>query len=254
MRSQSESSVWPTGAAGTVRWRLIALVLLLAGLATTAPGAPTPADEYILVSGGPALRVWEDLRPESHQHDQWWGNFVRAARIRMEQLRAQYGNAVNITWLVYRPGYSKRSREDGRSLEELIHSVRDKFGTRLVWIDSGDDIVNYLNGGRDRRVVKISGFEYFGHSNRHCFMLDYSCDIMGASTAWLHEDELHRIRRGLFKPDAHVQSYGCHTGESMSAKWLRATGVRMIGAMGKTDYSDIWKGTLPHINQGYWKR
>jgi hypothetical protein len=236
-----------------------ALALAMAMAAATLPDPAAaaervaPRQEYIIVSGGPSLGLWERYRIPEHQHDRWWGNFIRTARIRIEQLRANR-NPSDITWLVYRPAYVKRSAEERRSLTDLIVSVREKYGVNLVWFDQGEDVVRYLNNGRNRRQHKISGFEFYGHSNRHCFMFDYSCDISGASTQYLHEDDLGKLKRGLFARDAHVQSYGCHTGESMSAKWKKATGVAMIGAYGKTDYSESWKGRLPHINSGYWKR
>jgi len=84
--------------------------------------------------------------------------------------------------------------------------------------------------------MKIVDLEYFGHSNRACFMFDYSNVLDSASKSWLHEDELTKINRRAFARSAFVKSWGCHTGESMSTKWRAATGVRMIGAIGKTQY------------------
>jgi hypothetical protein len=48
-----------------------------------------------------------------------------------------------------------------------------------------------------------------------------------------------------------VKSWGCHTGESMSKKWAAATGVKMIGAIGKTQYRTE---ELPFLssNNGRW--
>jgi hypothetical protein len=48
-----------------------------------------------------------------------------------------------------------------------------------------------------------------------------------------------------------VKSWGCHTGESMSRLWREATGTRMWGAIGKTDYST---GELPALSSvgGKW--
>ena len=228
--------------------------LLLSSAATTTTHAASPT-EYVICSGGPSLFRWENLRIEDHRHDRWWGNFVRTARIRMQQLRAAPGgDSLDITWLVYRDAYVKRGAEEGRSLIDLIHSVRDAYNVNLVWFNSGQDVIDYLNRGRDRRHHKLSGFEYYGHSNKYAFMFDYSCDIAGASSAYLHENHLDQLRRGLFTKNAHVQSYGCHTGESMSKLWKKATGTTMVGAVGKTDYSLSWQGTLPHINKGYWKR
>ena len=85
-------------------------------------------------------------------------------------------------------------------------------------------------------------------------MFDYSADVSGASSSYLHETQLKGLRRGLFLKGAHVQSFGCHTGESMAKYWKKATGVKMIGAVGKTDYGRSYLNVLPHINKGYWKR
>ena len=84
--------------------------------------------------------------------------------------------------------------------------------------------------------MKIVGFEYFGHSNRACFMFDYSNLLDSASKSWLHESELSKIERRDFLHGAYVRSWGCHTGESMSKKWYNATGTHMIGAIGKTQF------------------
>jgi len=209
------------------------------------------SQEYILASGGPALRKWEDLRRPGEQHDRWWGNFIRPARMRMEEIQKKDPTAL-ITWLVYRGAFVTRSVEDKRSLTELVTSVRDKFHVRLIWIDSGTDVINYLNYGQPRSRVPICDFEFFGHSNKYCFMFDYSNEIYGASRCWLHEKDLTRINRGIFTPDAFVKSWGCHTGEHMSAVWRKATGVPMWGAYGKTDYSNPLKIELSW--GGHWTK
>ena len=83
-------------------------------------------------------------------------------------------------------------------------------------------------------------------------LFDYSNDVLGVSTCYLHVTDLRRLRRGLFTSDAHVQSWGCHTGEYMSSVWKSATGHPMIGAVGKTDYTAIKDGkTLPAVG-GRW--
>ncbi|MEY4484972.1 MAG: hypothetical protein RL693_2424 [Verrucomicrobiota bacterium] len=193
--------------------------------------------EYVLLSGGPALRKWEDLRAPGMQHDRWWGNFIRPARMRIEEIQKKDPGA-QITWLVHRNAFVTRSAEDKRSLTALVESVRDKFHVNLRWIDNGSQVINYLNYGQPRNSVKICDFEYFGHSNKYCFMFDYSNQIFGCSKSWLHQKELGGINRGIFTRDAFCKSWGCHTGESMSKVWRKATGVPMIGAFGKTDYSN----------------
>lgn len=219
-------------------------------LAVAAPLVAAPQKEFIIVSGGPSLVEWEKYK--SAPHDRWWGNFIRSARVRIEQLRAQHGPEARITWLVYRPGYVRRAqRQDHADLIGNITSVRDKYGVNLVWFDKTEQLIHYLNSGQPRDRVKIANFEFYGHSNRACFMFDYSNEIDSASKVWLHEDELKKIHRGIFDRKAFVKSWGCHTGESMSKKWRQATGRRMIGATGKTDYSKCPEnGWIPALSAG----
>jgi hypothetical protein len=212
--------------------------------------AAAPRREYVLLSGGPSLIEWEKYKAEPH--DRWWGNFIRAARVRIQELRKEKGPDAMITWLVYRPGYERRARrQDKADLIANITSVRDRYNVRLLWFDRTQQVLDYLNHGQDRSAVKIANFEFYGHSNRACFMFDYSNEIDSASKVWLHEDELGRIRRGIFTRDAFIKSWGCHTGESMSKKWRSATGRRMIGAIGKTDYAyGHLRNWVPALSRG----
>ena len=141
-----------------------------------------------------------------------------------------------ITWLVYKPGYIDRGRQEKQDLIANINSVRDKFHLNLVYFDRGSDVINYLNNGQPRDSVRVADFEYFGHSNRACFMFDYSSNIESACKSWLHEDELKKINGRVFARGAIIKSWGCHTGESMSRKWYAATGTQMWGVIGKTQY------------------
>lgn len=229
----------------------LALALLLLGFSVTAHADP---GEYLIVSGGPALRKWEDLRRNGEQHDRFWGNFIRTARARIEELQKQQPG-INITWLVYQDSYARRNVEDKRSVTALVESVRDKYKVKLVWFHTGDDVINYINSGSNRWRTKVTGFEYFGHSNKFCFMFDYSSDVYGVSTSWLHQRDLRRIHSSAFASNAYCQSWGCHTGEAMSAEWKKATGIWMIGASGKTDYTDLeLHNNHPHIGDGaHWK-
>ena len=238
-----------------MRTEFLALIAVVSGVLGTfsSASAQTKIDlsgEYIIVSGGPALKEWEQYRKETHRHDRWWGNFVRTARIRMEQLQKMTNKQIRITWLVYKPGYVNRSDEDGEPLIDHIISVRDKYNINLVWFDKGDDVINYINSGQNRRNVKVTGFEYFGHSNKYCFTFDYSNEILGASKAFLHQEDLAKINRKAFDRNAYCKSWGCHSGESFSTAFKRSAGVKMIGALGKTDYSDTWKMILPTVSSG----
>lgn len=197
------------------------------------PNVPPSQGEYIIVAGGVSLMAWEKFKAQPH--DNWWMNFVRASRLRVQQLQAANPN-VQITWLVYRPSYIARAKVDKNDLLGHIGSVRDVYRLKLVYFDKADELINYLNAGQPRDQVKIVGFEFFGHSNKACWMFDYSSNMDSASKCWLHENDLTKLKRGIFARDAFVKSWGCHSGESMNKKFYSATGMRMWGATGKTQY------------------
>ncbi len=208
-------------------------LLFLAVLAFLAQSAQAQQREYVILTGGVSLHQWEKYKAQPH--DNWWLNFVRASRIRIQEIRQRDPGAL-ITWLVYRPAYISRASQEGTSLLPTIDSVRDAYNVNLIYFDRTKTVVNYINSGRDRSSVKIASLDYFGHSNRACFLFDYSNEIDSASKVWLHEDELNQISKAAFARDADVKSWGCHTGESFSRKWRSATGVPMWGAVGKTQY------------------
>lgn len=227
------------------------LLLLLTGLFSLAMSMHAEtAPEVILISGGVSLTKWEQYKPQPH--DRWWMNFVRAARIRIQQIREQDPGAP-ITWLVYRPAYVRRSVEEKKELIPLIDSVRDTYKVKRIYFSKTSELIDYLNRGRDREKVKIADLEYFGHSNKACWMFDYSNEIDSCSKVWFHENDLNKLRPGMFTKDAYVRSWGCHSGESMNAHFQRATGVPMWGAVGKTQYRT---DELPALAErsGRWKK
>ena len=231
---------------------LCALFLTLVAFVSVASPALAVEKEYVILTGGVSLYEWEKFKgPMAHDH--WWANFVRASRIRMEQLRNETGPDAKITWLVYKEAYVKRSKQEGRDLLPFVQSVADAFNAKLVWFDKGSEVIDYLNSGQPRDEVKIADFEFFGHSNKACWMFDYSAEVDSGSKCWLHENDFAKLRRGIFARDAFVKSWGCHTGEEMSKRFAQATGVKMWGAVGRTQYMTE---TLPELaqNDGKWVR
>lgn len=222
---------------------LLAIVLPLGPLTAAVP-------EHVILCGGPALRQWEDLRVSNEQHDRWWANFIRASTIRLDNLRRDFGPQAKLVWIVYRPGYVTRGREDGKPYPTWIVEQAAKRNCQLIWADSGPAAIAAINS---RPAKSIVTFDYFGHSNRYAFMLDYGNEIMAISKAWIHERDLRKISRRVFSRSARCQSFGCHTGESMSQVWLREVGVPLIGAAGKTDYEVVGRGILPTVS-GSWVR
>ena len=205
---------------------------------------------HVIVTGGPALRHWENLRVPQDQHDRWWANFVRASTLRMAEIRKAYGSEAPLVWMVYQPGYQTRGREDGKPYTQWITTLAAERRVRLIWFSSTNQFIQTLNS---QPRGSIQTFDFFGHSNKHAFMFDYGNDIMAASTAWLHERDLGRIKAAVFDRNAYCKSWGCHTAESMSEHWKRATGVPLEGARGPTNYVVVGQGRLPVVS-GSWAR
>ncbi len=224
--------------------RMRALIItLLAGLTL-----PLLSKEHVILCGGPALRQWENLRVEKDRHDRWWANFIRASTMRIDELRKAYGPNAKIKWIVYKPGYVLRGREDKKPYTTWIQEQATKRNTRLIWFSNSSQAISAINSSSN-----IVTFDFFGHSNRHCFMLDYGSDVMAVSQCWIHENELGKLRRSSFSKHAVCKSWGCHTGESMSKIWRRKLGIPLIGAKGKTDYAHLSFGRMPKVN-GSWIR
>lgn len=223
-------------------------LILAAGLVAM---SPLSQGLEVILAGGVALRSWENYRGPS-AHDNWWANFIRASTVQIALTQAKKPDE-RIVWIVYRPAYVTRGVENKTDYIPKIRETAGRYGVKLVYVDSAAEAFEAINKA-PRRGEKINSFYYFGHSNPHAFMLDYSNDIIGASTEWMHEDDLAtRIRRDIFAPDAECWSYGCYTGQSMSAKWKSAFGVPMWGNTESTRYQPVGEGRLPS-GAGQWVR
>jgi len=221
--------------------------LAAAFLAYTAVSSVASA-EHVILTGGPTLRRWENLRVPEDQHDRWWANFIRASTLRMAEIRTAYGKDAPLVWMVYQPSYSARGREDSKPYTTWISQLAAERRATLIWINNGDDFIRAMN---NRPGGTVESFDYFGHSNRFCFMLDYGNTVMGASSAWVHESDLSRLHGSVFTKNAYCKSWGCHTAESMSDKWKAATGMALEGARGATNYDQVGQGTLPVSSTGW---
>jgi hypothetical protein len=215
-----------------MRLFLALLSLLILG----ALSASAQSREDIVVTGGPALRFMEHGKGDV-SHDVYWFNFVDASVIRLKELKAQAKPDELVTWLLYRPGYAARAQEMGMDLLGQLQNKAASMGVRLVYFNSKEELVAYLNKGLDRSTVKISDFDYFGHSNKACFLFDYSNVIDTMSIAWLHVKDLRMIHNDIFARKATCKSWGCHSGEMYSQWWKNQFDVPMIGAIGKTDFA-----------------
>ena len=203
-----------------------------------------------MLTGGCALRFMEHGKGDV-SHDVYWFNFVDASVIRLKELQDQRKMNELVTWLIYRPAYAARSQEMGLDLLAQLQAKAKTLGVNLHWFDSKEELVAYLNHGLDRDKTKIADFDYFGHSNKACFLFDYSNTIDTMSVAWLHVKDLRLIDSDVFAHDAACKSWGCHSGEMYSKWWKDRFDVAMTGAIGKTDFAH---GGLPQLSNldGKW--
>ncbi|MCX6935611.1 MAG: hypothetical protein NTZ01_05410 [Verrucomicrobia bacterium] len=221
-------------------------LLLAAGLLLLTSFQITASD-IVLISGGPALRSFEKFRTASH--DKYWGNFIDAAVSRAKELKSGLKPGDPIVWLVFRPSYLRRTEEDQQDYLKILEERGQIVGIAPIYVDNKDQLFALLRRDGSKDKPKISRLEYFGHSNKKCWMFDYSNRVDGGALEplVLHVDDLDNISGSSFTSDAECVSYGCHSGEEFSQRWRMIVGRPMVGAVGKTDYSD---GGIPKLSTG----
>ena len=221
------------------------LLAILCGLSFL--GLPLQAHDVVLISGGPALRSFEKFKKASH--DKYWGNFIDSALTRAEELKKDLKPGDEIVWLVFRPSYTSRTAEDQSDYLKILEERGAKIGISPTYFDNKTQLFTLLRRDGSKEKPKISRLEYFGHSNKKCWMFDYSNRVDGGALEPLvvHVDDLDKISGSSFTPNAECVSYGCHSGEEFSQRWRMIVGRPMVGAVGKTDYSD---GGMPKLSNG----
>ena len=63
------------------------------------------------------------------------------------ELKAQAKPGELVTWLIYRPAYAARSQEMGMDLLAQLQAKAKQLGVRLVWFNSKEELIAYLNKG-----------------------------------------------------------------------------------------------------------
>lgn len=123
-------------------------------------------------------------------------------------------------------------------------SVRNGF--ELIIIRKADQLTPTLNTAQNGQIKLL---EYFGHSNKNDFLLEYSSDKPGQSTdCWgKKKDDIAGVNREIFVTGGEANLYGCNLGEDgglaqeMKNKW----GLKTIASDYKTDFTtiigDAWK-------------
>lgn len=213
---------------------LMTRVILIAVISVLTLGS-IRADEYLVISGGPALNRHE--QDKVTRHDRFWGNFIQTAETRLREMQAKAKPGDIVTWMIYRTGYERRNPEEPIDIIADIERRAQGLGIPIRWFRRTEEVIFYINRGQDRSRHPIVQLDMFGHSNKACFMFDYSNNVDGCSTVFLHTRDLPLISPRAFRRDSLNTSWGCHPGEYWVDKWKEATNTYMWGAIGKTDYS-----------------
>ena len=219
-----------------------------------------PPREYVILTGGPSLTVWEKYK--TAPHDQFWGSFrARLAHplpATPEGERQRPERHLHVARLRGRLQVPVARRTTRTTSATSIPCATSTTCTWSRWTN-GVQVMDYLNHGQDRgNRIKVVDFEYFGHSNRCCFMFDYSSNIDSASKNYLHEDQLTSAEPvGVLPPRVREKLGLPHGREHEQAKFYDATGTRMIGAIGRTDFTnrdEAFNGIIPVLSSpdGKW--
>ena len=142
---------------------------LLSMVALGLQAAPPAAGEYIMLVGGPSMYQWEKYKAVPHDH--WWANFVRAARLRTEQLRSEVGPDAKITWLIYKQGYVDRA-------ELALWQARDPIAIyRERLIAQGALTLTQADALSDQVATRIAGALVQAEASPYPAVDELSCDV-----------------------------------------------------------------------------
>lgn len=152
---------------------------LVLTLGTVLTMSHTFANDIVLISGGPALRSHERFKPNTH--DRYWANFVDSALARVKELREEFGPDDRVTWLVFRPGYVRRGAEEKQDYLKILEERGQRHGLTPIYFDDKDQLFRLLRRDGSPERPKIARLEYYGHSNKKCWMFDYSNRVDGGA-------------------------------------------------------------------------
>jgi len=89
-----------------------------------------------------------------------------------------------------------------------MERAAEKYGARLHWIDSSQDITEHLNSNGKKTVAQI---DFFGHSNQTRWLLNYGESEKRPDTASDHWgiNQFTSLKADILSPDMRLFSWGC---------------------------------------------
>ncbi|MGG7148128.1 hypothetical protein ACQPVA_15135 [Clostridium butyricum] len=185
-------------------------------------------------------------------------NFLETAIKQIKDWQAE--DNKDITWIVTNSGYSDADIE-------RIKEAAEKYNVHLMLIYNADEIINYLNTGKDadgniienRVLTKISDVSVFSHGVRDggdTLALDYHSDsdnINNPTNINIQDLENTNINKDNFN-DTYTYFAACNLGTIQDGKSFASEWVKKVGGEaeaicdptpdsdgGQTEYADINK-------------
>ena len=188
--------------------------------------------EYVVVSGS------------EYDNGRYKYNFIEPAIKKIKELKTLNPDET-LTWIVSKIGYTDTALNS-------FQEVADYYRAKLVFIESADQLINYINSkninNRDytesRAYDKIRKFAVFSHGVEGVVSLGYNQGSNGVPLE-LTKDKVGGINANAFYyPNSAF--YSCNTGtggnDSFAQRWVNVVGGRTWAAVGRTDYDNINKG------------
>jgi len=181
--------------------------------AGTAPGDTSVTTNQPSASPAvPASRTspWERLSPEliavaGSQHDQGSGNkmmFIGQA-VRELAVFLRHKPALTRTLVVFTPSYS----------EQMLLAARDSadtYGANLVEVSTAQELIDYLNHGKNRQQSPIERLSLFSHGVPQQIAFGY--ELPERSRMALDVMNYRHISPEAFSSTAQLDSFACRTG------------------------------------------
>jgi hypothetical protein len=190
--------------------------------------------EWLVISGGAY-----DTSPDHFQYP-----FIETALKKINELceKRNGDDKILINWIIADAGWAD---DDKKKFGEAIN----RLPVNIIFLDSVTTLLDYINFGKDRKVVQITRITVFSHGTLR------TNDIPGPAISLGYNQDnwkvLHFVRDYLSSHYIYTEPcrspfcefYSCNTGTDGAYSWAQ-TWVNLVGGetwafIGKSDYAGI---------------
>ncbi|QXH47497.1 PAAR domain-containing protein [Pseudomonas xanthosomatis] len=153
------------------------------------------------------------------QHDEGSGNkmmFIAQAVRELAEFRRSKPDTAR-TLIVFTPSYN----------EKMLYAAgesADAYGAELVKVNTFQELVDYLNRGKDRTESPIEHLSLFSHGVPHRIAFGYQ--LTSDYNMALNVLNYEQISPQAFAPSAQIDSYACRTGMGNRSEFPIEDGIQ----------------------------